>query len=194
MSCEVAVVVGHSRDKQGAVGSDGVREWRFHSDLAMQTAQELLAAGVAAQVFTRPNSGTYATRLARLVAAINTADPAVVVALHFNTAAATHSGEWSGTSALHWPTSQRGREIAADLSRAVAADLDIQDRGPIPQRRTWAGVPLYILRDTRAPAVLLETHYGDNIEDHAVASASLRSGGLAGALAVALVDCVRGST
>ena len=107
----------------------------------------------------------------------------LVLSLHFNAAPESHKGRFHGTEALHWPGSRNGAMWARQLSAACAAELGTRDRGPKAQSASSSGKPLLILRDTLAPAVILESHFGDHAEDHSKAMRARRSGRLAEALA-----------
>ena len=119
-----------------------------------------------------------------------------MVALHCNAAPESHTGKWSGTMVLHWPISRNGAWLAGLLSAAVAESIGIKDRGPHWQARSWNGpvisIPqlkgdtvlkpggpiLWVLKNTKAPAVILESHYMDRKSDHAKANKVLTSGKL----------------
>lgn len=178
----IAIVVGHDERSRGAVGDDGVQEWELNRGLAVRLTERLAALGLplAQQsyreggvahkrpIFYRTPGLGYRGSMRKLTAELNAERPSLVLSLHFN---ASSDSRATGSEALHWPTSTAGLRWAALLSTTTAATLGLKDRGPRAQASSWAGAPLYILRDTQAPAVILETHFGTNPTDHAAATA-----------------------
>ncbi len=193
----IAIVRGHSQDLQGAVNKAGSSEWVWSGVLGEQLAHKLHAHNTVAHVFERPTSGTYKQRMLELTHRVNAWRPDVVVSLHFNM---SPNGEpWEGSKALHWPSSRAGRMWAVQLSGAASRAIGNRDRGAIGQAKSWArarqdesgqwlpdGEPLYILRDTVAPAVILEPYFGSSETDTRAATQARDSGALAQSLAVAL--------
>lgn len=199
----LAIVRGHRRSAQGARAINGDTEWQWAGWLGSRVMADALAAGHEARVFERPDGDSYGANLATLCAAIDSYAPDLVIELHFD--AAPSGQPWSGSSAIHWPTSRAGRTWAVQLSAAVARAIGIRDRGARANAgqdgasRSWsrsrrdasgqlrpAGPVLYILRDVRAPSVILETHYGSHGPDHAAALVALESGALSRAIVDAL--------
>jgi N-acetylmuramoyl-L-alanine amidase len=182
----LAIVVGHSQSAQGAVAVDGVQEWAWQRVLAHQVEAAATEAGHEVQVFYRPCGG-YTRSMRALTAQVNRWAPDLVVSLHFNAfPEAPGQREVTGTMALHWPGSVAGRTWAVQLSAAVARAQGTRDRGARAQARSWSGASLWLLRSTRAPAVILETHYGDAASDHAQATAARDSWATARAIVAAL--------
>lgn len=185
---DVAISVGHSKASPGAVAVDGIAEWHWHHPLANALAVELAGHNLEAEVFYRPEL-PYSLAMHDLVQRINRAAPRVVLELHFNAfPEAPGQATVTGTMALYWPTSEMGHQLARKLSAATAQAQGTIDRGARAQALSWAGAPLYILQNTRAPSVILETHYGDAACDHQRATAARDSGATARALAAALAE------
>lgn len=184
---DIAIVVGHTHAAPGARGADGTHEHTWHSELAELLVAELLSRRFLPAVYTRPE-GPYEEAMRALTRGINAASPRLVVELHFDSAAGRG---WSGSSALHWPASTKGAAAAATLSAAAADAIGIRDRGAIGQGVSHGGLPLRILQWTRAPAVILETHYGDTASDHTAATAARDDGRLPRALAAAIERLLR---
>lgn len=184
---KVSISVGHRKSSQGAAGFDGVQEWAWQRPLAHQIAALLEESGHTATVHERPDVNDYARGMHGLTTAINALSPDVVVELHFNSFAEPAGvASVRGTMGLHWPGSSKGARWAASLSRACAQAIGTRDRGAREQARSWSGATLYLLRDTLAPAVILETHYGDDEADHRLATSARDNGELARAIAQAI--------
>ena len=183
----VAIVVGHAKSRQGAVAVDGVQEWAWQYPLAEQVVALANRRGHTAKLFTRPDNGTYGRAMRTLTKQINAWRADIVISLHFNAfPEPVGMASVNGTLALHWPTSKQGRTYAVQLSAAVARAQGTRDKGAREQARSWSGAVLYLLRDTMAPAVILETHYGDDATDHEKATRSRDSGLTARAIVDAL--------
>jgi N-acetylmuramoyl-L-alanine amidase len=186
----IALVVGHDESSRGAQLLDtGVREWGWCRELAASLQEQLQPRRLEPMVFLRdPAIRTYRGQLAELCGRVNGHPARVVLSLHFNAAPSSHRGLWSGATALHWPSSTSGRRAAEVLSAAAAEAIGNRNRGAKPQAESWAGSPLYILRDTRAPAVILEPFFGDHVEDATAATRARDSGRLALFLADAIEE------
>jgi N-acetylmuramoyl-L-alanine amidase len=189
VAVKVAVIVGHDRERQGARGVDGITEHAWNSGLADDLVCRLAHLGVLARRFDR-QPGPVIERWADCAADVGAWGATLAIELHFDAAPPPHAGQWRGSTGLHWPGSPGGASWAARLSRASAQAIGTRDRGARPQSHSHSGVELVILRRTRCPAVILETHYGDNQADRDGANAALRSG----ALAVALAQAVQAGT
>lgn len=182
----VALVVGHTAKSQGASNPNGVTEWAFNVVLAT-AIRMALGDSYDCRVFHRP-TGAYKTAMAKLCKEINTWGPAIVVSLHAN--ASPEGAHFDGAEALHYPGSAKGEAFATRLSRDVAGAIGVRDRGARAQSVSWAGEPLYIMQSTKAPAVILETHFIDNDSDHNLAMEGLINGSLSNGIARSIKRCI----
>lgn len=184
----LAIVRGHRASSQGATAVDGLREYAWATALADSIADRCDRVGVECRIFTRPDRAGYTSVMRELVQDVNRWTPDIVVSLHFNAAAGEHKGIWNGTYALHWPGSSMGQHYATRIASAVASTIGTRliRGGAMAQGESAAGYPLMILRDTAAPAVILESHFGDHPTDHMAALRGLRSGQLARAIVEAV--------
>lgn len=174
---KLALVIGHSSSSKGAVAVDGVQEWDWTRPLAGQI--ERLAPFDVRTFYRTPNQG-YTRPIKRVAREINAWGADAVIALHFNAFPEPPGVESvNGTMALYWPGSTKGRALAAKVSRAVSIAQGTRDRGAREQASSWGGARLHILADTLAPAIILETHYGDDPEDHRKATSARDSGATA---------------
>ena len=103
---------------------------------------------------------TPAQTLSQAIAESNAGNYDLHLAIHSNAAGAQNSGQVRGTDVYYFPTSVKGKraaEIFAENYREIY---------PLPDRvRTVASSTLAELRRTKAPAVLIETAYHDNLAD-----------------------------
>lgn len=164
---DVAICIGHDRLSQGA-DPDGVgpepAEWAVHGVVAGLVATALAESSYRVAVFER-ESGKYVDQMTRLIAAVNEAHPRAAIELHANSVTEHHPDRFA-TFGLYWPTSNKGRRLAAAVSTPVARALGTQYREPRPQMTSWAGAPLYFLRDTKMPACIIETHNVHHLDAH----------------------------
>lgn len=192
-----SLIPGHSQDAPGATDLHGWTEHAFMSEVVEQAVREAARRGWAVHAPHRsPTLPTYADKMASLCAQVNEAGAPVVVELHFDIG----GGERSGTSARVWPWSTPAAKAGAVLSDRVASALGLTDHGARPQDRAWTptdtattgptGAPLYILRDTEAPAVVLEVYFGDHPTDVEAAHRARRDGSLARAVVDAVGEIV----
>lgn len=195
----IALVVGHSADSQNVKAVDGTTEWQFALEAAQAVAVALRERGMAALIYLRSTElGSYRERMADLTQRVNADRPDLVLSFHWNGVQPGHP-HYSGALALHWPGSVRGAEMAAAVSAAAARASSIPDHGTIAQARSWAsaiwddsgrlvpaGPPLYILRDTVAPAAILEACNGLRPADSIQTLEALAAGTFAREVADAL--------
>jgi len=162
-----AIVIGHRKSKQGARAVSGVHEWRWNIPLGGRLVGNLEAAGHDADLLFRPDRSGGA--LSELVRRLNASDYDAIVSLHFNAL----NGSVGGHEQLHHPSSTRGRSLAKACSAAhVEALPGVRNRGTRRTTTNGAGVELIILTQTRAPATIVESHFGDHAPDHEEATAN----------------------
>ncbi|MBE0469610.1 MAG: N-acetylmuramoyl-L-alanine amidase [Methyloprofundus sp.] len=151
---KVALVVGHSKAKPGAVNqSTGITEYAFNSALAKDIQQALASArNIETIIITR---STYA-QLPRDINAIN---PTFIISLHCN----AFNRKASGTETLYYKNSRKGEVIAKQLQKNIVDALGLNDRGVIARAESDRGG--YLLHNTRAPACIAEPFFIDNDDD-----------------------------
>jgi len=177
----IAIVIGHRLSSQGARNTHGQTEYTWNTQLAADVKAALLVYGVPAEVYERPNHSAGYGELAQL---LNRDQVAAVVSLHFNggPAAAT------GTETLCHPASLLGQDLASRIQHHVVQCLGLRDRGVKQQTHNDRGKELKILTRTKAPAVIVESYFGSNDQDTAVATLKRASGDLGKAIAMGVVD------
>lgn len=98
--------------------------------------------------------------LSQAIAQSNAGNYDLHLAIHSNAAPSQNAGQVRGTDVYYYPTSTQGKR---------AADIIVEnykDIYPLPDRvKTVATTSLAELRRTKAPAVLIETAYHDNLAD-----------------------------
>ena len=173
----IAIVIGHRAGAQGTTNVDGVSEWHWNGPLAALVVSELLDRGIDARLVYRPDHpGGYAEQAAQL----NLMRPplAGIVELHFNSVTSPRA---TGTETLCHPCSTRGGTLAEAVQRHMVACLGLRDRGVKGTLTNASGVELLTITRTKAPAIIVESHFGSNPHDAEVATA--RRPALAAAIA-----------
>lgn len=168
----IAIVIGHGpRIDKGAENKDGTTELAWNRDLA-----ELIGSAVGKRADVRIVQRVK-ERL-QPVKETNATNAAIAVELHLNSA----TGRASGTEMIHAPRSKRGKALARVLQAVAVRVLKLPDRGVKPP---FKGRGLRWVRDTKMPAVMIESFFIDNSAD--LARGNERKQALAKAYADALV-------
>ena len=98
--------------------------------------------------------------LANAINTSNSGSYALHLALHSNASGAGSEGRYRGIQAYYYPTSTKGRQAAEDLVEAL------REIYPDPELvYTVPTTTIQEVRRTKAPAVLMEIGYHDNLQD-----------------------------
>jgi len=154
MSADVAIVIGHHPDEEGAgmtVEGRTIQEYDFFDAFADALRAGLGGYGIKADVVTRPNKRPDQALMRR----IRDTGADCGIELHYNAAA---TEEAHGTEMLYAPDSG-GRELAEALQELTVRALGTESRGV--KERT----DLYVLRHAEIPFVVTEPAFGTNAED-----------------------------
>lgn len=139
----------------GAVNSGtGLRECDVAKNIAVLVEKYLTAAGVSV------SGNLQSDDLWEVVSTANNCDVDVFVSIHCN----AFNGEASGTEVWYYHSSRNGRKLADCIQRQIVDSLGTADRGAkgaVPHTDS----SLYVLNNTDAVAVLVETAFIDNAGD-----------------------------
>ena len=153
---KIAVFAGHGGSDPGAV-SGSLREKDFTLAVALKVSDILRTAGYAIV-----NNRT--TDINRSINAdairANAANVSAVLDIHLN------AGGGTGTEVFHSIVGGTGRTLATAIVNNIAA-LGFRNRGAKTKRNNRGTDFFGIIRQTRAPAVLIETAFIDNAADMA---------------------------
>ena len=98
--------------------------------------------------------------LSQAIAQSNAGSYDLHLAIHSNAAGAQNSGTVRGTDVYYYPASAKGKRAAEIIAE------NYRNIYPLPDKvKTVASASLAELRRTKAPAVLIETAYHDNLAD-----------------------------
>ena len=168
----ICLVIGHSSSAQGARNdTDGETEWTFNYSLAcrvMAYASNYLDR-VDLHVIHRGTDKSTGYELAATVEEINRHEPDLVVSLHSN----AYDKRRQGHAVLHYTGSKAGRKAAEIFMHQIQHALGNLDKG-IRERKDLA-----LLSKTKAPAVILEPFFIDNLDDLDNAQAKKKALGFA---------------
>lgn len=113
----------------------------------------LKAAGHTVYDCTDDSGRTQSQNLANIVAKCNAHNVDYDISIHLN------AGGGTGVEVLYYPTSSKGKAMATTMSAKIASALGLKNRGA----KSRDG--LYVLRKTKAPAVLVECCFVDSTTD-----------------------------
>ena len=147
---KVCIDPGHGGKDPGAVGN-GLLEKDVALDISLKLADKLNEYDV---ILTR--SKDEYVPLSERAAIANEAKVALFVSIHVNASADSSP---QGLETWHHPNSVGGKLLAEYIQSAVLPISGLKDRG----LKTSGG--LYVLRNTNAPAVLVELGFISNAED-----------------------------
>lgn len=149
---------GHSPNgcpDPGAVNSGtGLRECDVAKNIAVLVEKYLTKAGVSVSGNLQSDS------LYEVVCVSNNIDADVFVSIHCN----AFNGVAKGTEVWHYHTSKYGKLLAGCIQRQIVDALGTADRG-VKGAVPHTDNSLYVLNNTDAVAVLVETAFIDNAED-----------------------------
>ena len=103
---------------------------------------------------------TPSQKLSQAIAQSNAGDYDLHLAIHSNAAGEANAGKVRGTDVYYYPSSVKGKRAADIIAQ------NYRNIYPLPDKvRTVASSSLAELKRTKAPAVLIETAYHDNLAD-----------------------------
>ena len=141
----------------GAVNSGtGLRECDVAKNIADLVEKHLTKAGVSV------SGNLQSDDLWEVVRTANNLDVDVFVSMHCN----AFNGVANGTETWHYHTSKYGKQLAECIQRQIVDSLGTTDRGVKGAEPGRNG--LYVLSNTDAVAVLVETAFIDNAEDEVI--------------------------
>lgn len=131
---KLALIVGHRESSQGAVGSLGISEFVFNTELAKHIIKTLPCKSVETKIFYRNDKRGYRNNMIELHRRIDLWGADVDLSLHFNASSSTK--KVSGHEVLY--NSSNGLHFARKLNNSFAKYLKTRDRG-VKQRLSGAG-------------------------------------------------------
>lgn len=146
-----ALVVGHKKRSPGAINAEAnLSEFDFNEGLALRIEKKVQKAEM---------QRIYRRTYKELPNDVNAVNPDFIVSLHCN----AFNGKASGTEALHYHRSEKGKKMAEIVLDHLIGYLKLPNRGI--KLRTAEDRGGYLLRYTKAPCVIAEPFFIDNDSD-----------------------------
>lgn len=186
----INIHAGHNPDGMTACGAVGlIRESTEARAVKDRVVVQLTAMGHTVHDCTCNNGASQQDVLKRIVAACNAHEVDLDVSIHFNAAANPEpDGETTGTEVLVYSNTSRSVPWAQQIADSISA-LGYRNRG-VKERPG-----LYVLKHTRAPALLIECCFVDDPDDVALYNADRMAAaivaGITGQAAETTADAAR---
>lgn len=187
---KINIHAGHNPDGMTACGAVGlIRESTEARAVKDRVVAQLTAMGHTVHDCTCNNGTSKEDVLKRIVAACNSHEVDLDVSIHFNAAASpVPDGQTTGTEVLLYSKTSKAVPWAQQIVDSIAA-LGYSNRG-VKERPG-----LYVLKHTRAPALLVECCFVDDPEDVALYNADRMAAaivaGITGQAAETTADAAR---
>lgn len=155
---KIGVIIGHGGKDCGAVSIDGkVTELAFNTVIAEMLLIKLKENGYEAFKHNRGENKIENIPL------INSLKPDLIISLHANSSLNSSA---TGTEAIYYPTSTKGKRFAEILSKNVSQVLGLKNRGA---KEPFNGRGSGLLKRTNAPCVISEPFFINNDSDLKIA-------------------------
>ena len=155
---KICIIVGHGKSKNGgydpgAVSKDGrYHEFRIAREIARMTAEELRARNIDCTLMNYDGSLYLTDRIEKA----NNENYDLIAEIHLN------AGGASGTEVYYQKDSKVGKAAAQQVSSGISKALGIRNRGAKTRLNDSGSDYFAILRNTNAPALLIETAFIDS--------------------------------
>lgn len=162
----INIHAGHNPDGMNACGAVGlIRESTEARSVKDKVIAKLAAMGHTVRDCTCNNGTDQSDVLKKIVAACNEQEADLDISIHFNAGASSEAnGSTTGTEVYVYSKSSTATPYAQQVVDSIAV-LGFRNRGVIERPS------LYILRHTKAPAMLIECCFADDPEDVALYNA-----------------------
>ena len=187
---KINIHAGHNPDGMAACGAVGlIRESTEARSVKNKVVEQLTAMGHTVHDCTCNNGTNQQDVLNRIVAACNSNYVDLDVSIHFNAAASpVPDGQTTGTEVLVYGKTSKAVPWAQKITDSIAA-LGYRNRG-VKERPG-----LYVLKHTKAPALLIECCFVDDPDDVAIYNADRMAAaivaGITGQAAETTADAAR---
>lgn len=152
MQNKVAIIVGHSKSKQGAYSPYlGLTEWEYHNKVAQSLR------GV--DLFYRNPYKSTISGIKEVCKEVNKKRYELVISLHFN----SFNKKAQGVECLHYSKNKHTESVAELFCEEVAKEFGIKNRGTKPIRSTKENGGTLIL-GVNSDVILVEPFFGDELQ------------------------------
>jgi N-acetylmuramoyl-L-alanine amidase len=148
----IALVVGHTEYSPGAINTKaGLSEFYLNSEITNIIKTLCIRKDI--QI-------VYRDTYKKLPEKINKLNPDYIISFHCN-ASILHNA--SGSEVLYYHKSEEGRKLAEKFQKVIVDSLGLRDRGI--KSRTKYDRGGHLLKNTKAPCIILEPFFMDNMKD-----------------------------
>lgn len=159
----ICIIVGHGKSKSGGYDSGAVsgiyHEFKIAKEIAKECVDYLNANFDIKADLMNYDGDLYLTDRVKKV---NKADYDFIAEIHLN------AGGGKGTETYYYHGSPTGLKVATEISKGIANEFDVPDRGA----KVWVNKNgkdhFAIIRETKPCAILVETLFIDNKDELAV--------------------------
>ena len=159
---KICIIVGHGKSKSGgydsgAVSKDGkTHEFQVAKEIAKYCVDYLNATYMTTASLMNYNGDLYLTDR---IKAVNKTNYKFIAEIHLN------AGGGTGTETYYYHGSPTGLKVATEISKNIAAEFGVTDRGAKVRLGKNGKDYFAIIRDTEPTAVLVETVFIDTASD-----------------------------
>lgn len=179
---KIAIVVGHQPSSPGAINKNlSVSEFDFNEMLAKDIKLNFEDYSLTDEIVVVYRETNYQ----ELPSQVNAVNPDLIVSLHAN----AFNTQTQGCEMLYYHTSKKSKHIADIFQRNINSVLKNKNRGIKPKTTEDKGG--YLLRYTKAPAIICEPFFLDNDEELSLAKYSFTNGELTEAYCISISEAVQ---
>lgn len=150
---KLCFIIGHGGKDTGAVNPNSKHtELQYNSELVPKIVQKLQEQ-YEILVENRGNNKIEDTNK------INAFNPELIISFHCND---SEDDKGTGTEAIYYPSSTKGKELATIVSENVSKALGLRNRGA---KTPWQNRGMGLLQRTKAPCIISEGFFIDNDSD-----------------------------
>ena len=160
---KICLIIGHGQYKKDSNGNtyrepgatnphNKYTEFQYNSELVPKISEKLKRQ-YEVLIENRANNSIENT------SKINAFNPELIISFHCND---SENDTATGTEAIYYPGSVKGKELATIVSKNVSAALGLKNRGA---KEPWQGRGNGLLSRTKAPCVISEGFFIDNDND-----------------------------
>lgn len=158
----INVHAGHNPDGMVACGAIGlIKESTENRNVKNEVIRQLRALGHTVYDCTCENGTSKSDVLSKIVSKCNEHDVDLDVSIHFNAGSSDLNNSTTGTEVFIYNDTSKAKPYAQNVCAAIAA-LGFKNRG-VKTRES-----LYVLKNTKAPAMLIECCFVDDKDDVAL--------------------------
>ncbi|HIS89388.1 TPA: N-acetylmuramoyl-L-alanine amidase [Candidatus Avigastranaerophilus faecigallinarum] len=141
---------GHGGSDPGAISKSGVKEAVIAAEISSKLNNILINSGYKTELFQQKNSVLEVTRKEC------TSNSDLFISIHCNSHVNPSA---NGVEVLYFPSSIKGKKYAEIMQQALVNITKLKNRGIIPRNN------LYVLKATKAPAILIELAFLSNSKE-----------------------------